>query len=154
MFYIRFISSNQETDRFLETISLFHVKNNVYHIEPHTFRVYTTLSQTPVDSVIQLIRFGDSIDWSEFERPNDSLIYKSVLVSNYPDDSVIRQHYKVTEYYEECAAHQTFLEFIHHPERESRDEIYKRLFQQSISTVLSKRDVRFAGPNKPKRLNL
>ncbi len=126
MLRIRFDASEPDTDSFLKHISLFHTKNNIYSIHPHTFRVSTRLSTKPAQGCITMVTFGDTINWEPYTRQNDLLFFKCVIIKNVPDNESFSQ--QLISYDNECKEHNAYMIIMHKTPTESKDETYAKLF--------------------------
>lgn len=144
MYSFQFIASTTETDRILQDISVFRINYNMYQLNNHTFRVYTSLSPASIHCKFFVISWdewkGDLINEVTSTITNNKHPY-ALLFFNVPNELNDDELYSFTTIYKYAYTYSIPFIYKRMVEKEMRDELYYQLFLHFID-VLSKEKIK------------
>ena len=124
------MASSRTTDEWLDHMSRFRVCHHKYRFGEDIIHISTYFSTTPVLGTLYIYQYDELPEIIPFHNKSSALV-----ISDIPKELSNTEYTKLIGLYNYCIEHNIYIVLLTRPEKESRDEIYYKVFTWLIETT-------------------
>jgi len=124
------IASTRTTDEWLDHMSRFRLYHHKYRFGEDIIYISTYFSTTPVLGTLYVYHYDELPDIIPFYKKSNALV-----ITNIPSELSTLEYTKLVNLHQYCLAHDIYIVLLSCQEKESRDEVYYKVFTWLIDNI-------------------
>lgn len=124
------IASTRTTDEWLDHMERFRMYHHTYRFGEDIIHISTYFSATPVLGSLYIYHYNELPDIVPFHTHSNALV-----ISDIPSELSTTEYTKLVNLHRYCIDNNIYIVLLSRPEKESRDEVYYKVFTWFIKNT-------------------
>jgi hypothetical protein len=117
------IASPHTTDEWLDHMTRFRLHHHKYRFGDETVYISTYFSTTTVSGTLYIYHYDELPDTVPFQN-----IATALVITDIPSELTTMEYTNLLNLHDYCIKHNIYIVLLARPEKESRDEVYYKIF--------------------------